>query len=64
MRTCQACCRDFNRRRNGPMTCPFCGYNNAPGGRPRSAASLRRMEARREAHRRQDAEYARKAHTE
>ena len=48
MRTCQACNREFIRKRHDPMACPYCGYNNAPRGMPRSAVSLRRIKAERQ----------------
>ena len=46
MRACEGCSRDFAVARGGTMTCPFCGYNNVPGGYPRSLASVRHIEQR------------------
>lgn len=37
MRSCRACSREFTGRNSD---CPFCGFNNAPKGGPRSARSL------------------------
>ena len=45
MRSCLACCREFTGRR---ADCPFCGFNNAPKGGPRSARSLAEAERRRQ----------------
>ena len=45
MRSCQACCRDFTGRY---ADCPFCGFNNATKGGPRSRRSLAEMERRRQ----------------
>lgn len=44
MRHCEACCREFTGR---SADCPFCGFNNAPKGGPRSARSLAVMEQER-----------------
>lgn len=41
MRRCEACCREFAGRSSD---CPWCGFNNAPKGGPRSARSLAKME--------------------
>lgn len=43
MRHCEACCREFAGRSAG---CPWCGFNNAAKGGPRSARSLVEMERR------------------
>ena len=43
MRTCEACCREFSGRQTD---CPFCGFNTAGRGGPRSRRSLA-AEARR-----------------
>lgn len=48
MRHCEACGRDFQRRRGDPMDCPYCGYNTMPRGMPRSRNSLQRMAQGRE----------------
>ena len=45
MRTCLACAREFAGR---STDCPFCGFNNASRGGPRSARSLAEMERRRQ----------------
>ena len=44
MRTCEACGRDFKRRRFDSMTCPYCGYNTVPRGMPRTEKSMRQIE--------------------
>ena len=44
MRSCRACCREFSGR---SATCPWCGFNNASRGGPRSARSLAELERRR-----------------
>ena len=41
MRSCQACGRDFTGR---SADCPFCGFNTAPKGGPRSKRSLADMD--------------------
>ncbi len=64
MRTCQACGREFVRKRHHPMACIYCGYNNAPGGMPRSLASLQRMEVERQAERDKQTEREREADPE
>ena len=45
MRMCDACCRDFSAKSG---TCPYCGYNNTRSYHPRSTASLKAMERRRQ----------------
>ena len=44
MRVCQACFREFAGRH---PDCPYCGFNNAPKGGPRSVRSLAEMERNR-----------------
>lgn len=41
MKTCQACGRDFAGR---SADCPWCGFNTAPRGGPRSVRSLVEIE--------------------
>ena len=41
VRRCEACCREFTGR---SPDCPWCGFNNAPRGGPRSARSLALIE--------------------
>lgn len=45
MRRCEACCREFTSR---SADCPYCGFNNASGGGPRSKRVLAEMERRRQ----------------
>jgi len=45
MRTCEACGREYRSPRDA--TCPWCGFNNGPGRRPRTARTVRRTEKRR-----------------
>ena len=45
MRRCDACCREFAGR---SPDCPFCGFNNASRGGPRSLRSLAEMDRRRQ----------------
>jgi hypothetical protein len=45
MRPCLACGREFAGRNND---CPFCGFNNAPGGGPRSLRSLAEADQQRQ----------------
>jgi len=40
MRSCRACGREFGGRSGD---CPFCGFNNAAKGGPRSSRSLNQM---------------------
>lgn len=44
MRACQACSREFASQR---ADCPWCGFNNAPKGGPRSKRMLEEIERRR-----------------
>jgi rRNA maturation endonuclease Nob1 len=43
---CEACGREFQGHRTSE--CPWCGYDNGPGKLPRTEASMRRIERRRD----------------
>jgi len=46
MTSCEACGREFPL--NHDLTCPYCGFDNGPGELPRTEASMRRIERRRD----------------
>ena len=53
MRRCEACCREFTGR---SADCPWCGFNNATKGGPRSRRmvdELTRQQEEREEHERE-----------
>jgi len=46
MTSCDCCSREF--RLGDDLTCPHCGFDNGPGELPRSEASMRQIERRRD----------------